>query len=325
MPAVRVRITVSNLHHQSAKTLLLRRLDQQRRRKVTGNDVRVHRVAKIREAVFQIELPERFPEVRWSEFGNIVHHNVQLALFRANPVDQLFHLLRIGMIEHRGNALSAPRGHHFRGLLDRLRPPRMVPWRHLPRPVPRLAIRPPATTRAIPGPARLPPRPRRRGTRLRPRHAHPAFRHQARPSARPLPHRPRRRPAAVRRRPRQIRIATQSPRRALRRMHLLRPHSRSYGQRPRLSPNRSHRPRLPRHHPRAVPRPPPGNAKASRPPPCPPRTPPPRPPPTRPPHSARQRRPHSLLGRLSTMLPPSLRPPRPPSPPRAPPDRAAPR
>ena len=83
-------------------------------------------------------------------------------------------------------------------------------------------------------------------------------------SPRRLPDRAGQRAKAIRRCPCQISISAEGSRRALRRLLRLRPHPRSRSQRPRLSPDRSHRSRFPRHHPGAIPRHPHRNEEAPR-------------------------------------------------------------
>src|ERR1700704_3022788 len=58
MPSVRIGLAVADLHDQSGSARVFGRLDQQRRRAVTRDDMRMNRIAEHGEPALQVGLPE---------------------------------------------------------------------------------------------------------------------------------------------------------------------------------------------------------------------------------------------------------------------------
>jgi predicted ATPase len=120
--ATRIDVAVADFDDQPAPRFSLGRLDQQRRRKMTGDHVRMHGVAEQRESSLQIHLPERLAKFLLRALGNVVYEYVELSLFFANSGDQLFDSFRLEMIHNHRNPLTTPSCHKLRRLFDRLRP-----------------------------------------------------------------------------------------------------------------------------------------------------------------------------------------------------------
>ena len=121
MSPVHVGIAVADFHDQPASRFAFRRLDQQRRREMAGDDVRVHRVAVHRKSPLQVGLPERFSEFVFRAFRNVVHQQMQPHLFLSDPRNELLDLRGLQMIHHYRDAFAAPRAHQFCRFFNRLR------------------------------------------------------------------------------------------------------------------------------------------------------------------------------------------------------------
>src|SRR5205823_5286436 len=116
MSSVGVGIAVADLDDEAGSRLVFCRLDQEWGGKMAGNDMCMHGVPKHCESLFHVELPECLAKLMFRTLGDIVHQHVQLSLLVANSRDELFNVLRLQMIQHHGNAVAAPSGHHLRSL-----------------------------------------------------------------------------------------------------------------------------------------------------------------------------------------------------------------
>jgi|SRR5579872_646678 len=85
---------------------------------MAGGDVGLDDVLEIFQALFQVELPERFSEVWMHKLGDIVDENVEFSMFRADFLNQVLHLGGVVVICDDGDALAAACGDQGGGLVD---------------------------------------------------------------------------------------------------------------------------------------------------------------------------------------------------------------